>query len=215
MASDYGDEAGEKLFDWMLRMGQDASQDAIRASAERLKSAIRNLRGQIDEPLAEAEREGVREYARLNLSEFEELPDYASLREIIETRLDAAARRGSYRKGEEHGSARWATASEMGAFSDKGNPDNNIILTASARKRLEDTTHDQRTETNNNVLVVGGPGTGKTRYYVKPNLMQANASSFISPGILGNSREINDTAERSLQSMPVRERASSRLFVLT
>lgn len=39
MASDYGDEAGEKLFDWMLRMGQDASQDAIRASAERLKSA--------------------------------------------------------------------------------------------------------------------------------------------------------------------------------
>ena len=91
MASDYGDEAGEKLFDWMLRMGQDASQDAIRASAERLKSAIRNLRGQIDGPLAEAERGGVREYARLNLSEFEELPDYASLREIIETRLDAAA----------------------------------------------------------------------------------------------------------------------------
>ena len=87
MASDYGDEAGEKLFDWMLRMGQDASQDAIRASAERLKSAIRNLRGQIDGPLAEAERGGVREYARLNLSEFEELPDYASLREIIETRL--------------------------------------------------------------------------------------------------------------------------------
>ena len=88
-------------------------------------------------------------------------------------------RRGSYRKGEEHGSARWATASEMDAFSDKGNPDNNIILTASARKRLEDTSHDQRTETNNNVLVVGGPGTGKTRYYVKPNLMQANASFFI------------------------------------
>ena len=84
MASDYGDEAGEKLFDWMLRMGQDASQDAIRASAERLKSAIRNLRGQIDEPLTEAEREDVRDYARLNLSEFEELPDYASLREIIE-----------------------------------------------------------------------------------------------------------------------------------
>ena len=91
MASDYGDEAGEKLFDWMLRMGQDASQDAIRASAERLKSAIRNLRGQIDEPLTEAEREDVRDYARLNLSEFEELPDYASLREIIEARLDAAA----------------------------------------------------------------------------------------------------------------------------
>lgn len=91
MASDYGDEAGEKLFDWMLRMGQDASQDAIRASAEKLKSAIRNLRGQIDEPRAESGCEDVREYARLNLSEFEELPDYASLREIIDARLDAAA----------------------------------------------------------------------------------------------------------------------------
>lgn len=91
MASDYGDEAGEKLFDWMLRMGQDASQDAIRASAEKLKSAIRNLRGQIDEPQAGSGREDVREYARLNLSEFEELPDYASLREIIDARLDAAA----------------------------------------------------------------------------------------------------------------------------
>ena len=91
MASDFGDESGEKLFDWMLRMGQDASQDAIRASAERLKSAIRNLRGQIEEPSAEAEREGVREYARLNLSEFEELPDYATLREIIGERLTEAA----------------------------------------------------------------------------------------------------------------------------
>lgn len=43
MASDYGDEAGEKLFDWMLRMGQDASQDAIRASAERLKAPSETL----------------------------------------------------------------------------------------------------------------------------------------------------------------------------
>lgn len=43
MASDYGDEAGEKLFDWMLRMGQDASQDAIRASAERLKMPSETL----------------------------------------------------------------------------------------------------------------------------------------------------------------------------
>lgn len=91
MASDFGDESGEKLFDWMLRMGQDASQDAIRASAERLKSAIRNLRGQIEEPAGEAEREGVREYARLNLSEFEGLPDYATLREIIDERLTDAA----------------------------------------------------------------------------------------------------------------------------
>lgn len=90
MASDYGDEAGEKLFDWMLRMGQDAGQDAIRASAEKLKGAIRNLRGQIGDDDGKGQG-AAKEYARLNLSEFEELPDYASLKEIIDTALDDAA----------------------------------------------------------------------------------------------------------------------------
>lgn len=88
-------------------------------------------------------------------------------------------RRGRYRKGEEHGSARWATSKEMESFSDVKDADNNILLTESASIRLIDKTHDQKTETNNNVLVIGGPGTGKTRYYVKPNLLQANANFFI------------------------------------
>lgn len=88
-------------------------------------------------------------------------------------------RRGRYRKGEEHGSARWATSKEMEAFGDAKDADNNILLTESSSIRLFDETHDQRTETNNNVLVIGGPGTGKTRYYVKPNLLQANANFFI------------------------------------
>lgn len=88
-------------------------------------------------------------------------------------------RRGRYRKGEEHGSARWATQREMEAFSDRKDADNNILLTEHAKIRLIDKTHDQRTETNNNVLVIGGPGTGKTRYFVKPNLMQLNANYFI------------------------------------
>lgn len=88
-------------------------------------------------------------------------------------------RRGRYRKGEEHGSARWATQKEMEAFSDRKDADNNILLTEHAKIRLIDRSHDQRTETNNNVLVIGGPGTGKTRYFVKPNLMQLNANYFI------------------------------------
>lgn len=88
-------------------------------------------------------------------------------------------RRGRYRKGEEHGSARWATQKEMEAFSDRKDADNNILLTEHASIRLVDKAHDQRTETNNNVLVIGGPGTGKTRYFVKPNLMQLNANYFI------------------------------------
>ena len=88
-------------------------------------------------------------------------------------------RRGLYRKGEEHGSARWATAKEIEAYSDRKDADNNIILTKQASIRLIDATHDQKTETNDNVLVIGGPGTGKTRYFVKPNLMQGNANYFI------------------------------------
>lgn len=90
MPSDYGDEAGEKLFDWMLRLGQDGGEAAIKASAERLKSAIKNIRGQIDDA-PEMAAEEAREYARLNLSEFEELPDYRSLKEIIDEKLDADA----------------------------------------------------------------------------------------------------------------------------
>lgn len=90
MASDFGDESGEKLFDWLLRLGQDASEDAIRASAEKLKGAIRNLRGSLD-GAAPGQDPEVCEFARLNMSEFEELPDYASLREIIDERLAQAA----------------------------------------------------------------------------------------------------------------------------
>ena len=90
-----------------------------------------------------------------------------------------AERMGNYRRGEEHGSSRWATAKEMGAYADSKDPDNNVILSSRSRKRFIDTSHDQRTETNNNMLVVGGPGTGKTRYYVKPNLYQLNANYFI------------------------------------
>mgnify|MGYP000360060151 CR=1 FL=1 len=88
-------------------------------------------------------------------------------------------RRGRYRKGEEHGSARWATAKEIEAYSDRKDADNNIILTDNARIRLVSRRFDLSTDTNDNVLVVGGPGTGKTRYYVKPNLLQANASFFV------------------------------------
>ncbi|WP_165055368.1 MULTISPECIES: VirD4-like conjugal transfer protein, CD1115 family [unclassified Adlercreutzia] len=88
-------------------------------------------------------------------------------------------RRGRYRRGEEHGSARWASRKEMEAFSDRHDADNNILLTDHASIRLIDKAHDQKTETNNNVLVIGGPGTGKTRYFVKPNLMQVNANYFI------------------------------------
>ena len=88
-------------------------------------------------------------------------------------------RSGSYRKGEEHGSARWLDPKDLRGYADLDDPDNNIILSQGCSIRLVDRTHDQATETNDNVMVVGGPGTGKTRYYVKPNLLQLNADFFI------------------------------------
>lgn len=86
---------------------------------------------------------------------------------------------GVHRAGEEHGSSRWATKREADAFSDPRNPDNNIILTRKCRLALSKARFDIKTDRNKNVLVVGGSGSGKTRYYVKPNLMQLNASYFV------------------------------------
>lgn len=83
------------------------------------------------------------------------------------------------RNGEEHGSARWATRAEMRAFGDAKAPDNNIILTKNARLVLDRGRFDLKTDRNHNVVVVGGSGSGKTRYYVKPNLMQLNSSYFV------------------------------------
>ena len=91
----------------------------------------------------------------------------------------AAQKKGEARDGEEHGSARWASPGDLRPLSDRKDPDNNILLTQGSSIKLVDRSHDQRHETNDNVLVVGGPGTGKTRYYVKPNLLQLNADYFI------------------------------------
>lgn len=101
MPSDFGDESGEKLFDWFLRMGQDMSEDALRASADKLKSAIKNLRGSIGEETPDQAVE-TREFARLNMSEFEELPDYESLRDIIHERLGEAAIEHDFAKVDGH-----------------------------------------------------------------------------------------------------------------
>ena len=83
------------------------------------------------------------------------------------------------RKGEEHGSSRWATKTEMRAFSDAKDPFNNIILTQNCALALNPRGFDQKTDRNKNVMVVGGSGSGKTRYYVKPNLLQMNCSYFV------------------------------------
>lgn len=81
------------------------------------------------------------------------------------------ASRGTFRRGEEHGSARWADISEMRAFSDPAALCDNTLLSKDVLLRYtrgSDFAHQR----NRNVIVIGGSGCGKTRNYIKPNLMQ-------------------------------------------
>lgn len=89
------------------------------------------------------------------------------------------ARRGNYRRGEEHGSARWATPAEMRRFADARDPRANVILTRRCSLAFERPDHDPRWERNRNVLVVGGSGSGKSRGFIAPNVMQAHGSYFV------------------------------------
>lgn len=86
---------------------------------------------------------------------------------------------GERRAGEEHGSARWATKKESRMFEDASDPDNNIILTQNCKIALVPKEFSQKTNRNKNVEIIGGSGSGKTRYHVKPELMQLNASYFV------------------------------------
>lgn len=80
--------------------------------------------------------------------------------------------RQNYRHGEEHGSAKWGTAKEVNhKYADKRSGQN-IILTNHVKIGLDGRKHRR----NLNVMVVGGSGAGKTRFYAKPNILQANTS---------------------------------------
>ena len=83
--------------------------------------------------------------------------------------------RRNYRRGEEHGSAKWGDAGAVNRKY-KQRPDNmNKILTQSVRIGFDAHKHRR----NLNILVIGGSGAGKTRFFVKPNVMQANCSMVI------------------------------------
>lgn len=78
------------------------------------------------------------------------------------------------RAGEESGSSRWATTAEIRRFATTNNPspDNLILLSEHAALPFTRTDFDQEHDRNVNVAVIGGSGSGKTRYYVKPNVAQ-------------------------------------------
>lgn len=92
MASDYGDEAGGKLLDWMLRIGQEAGAEAMGRSARELSERLAGIRGTIAGGHAEAiAADGVPAYAKLSLEELSGLPEYATIKEVVSDKLRAAS----------------------------------------------------------------------------------------------------------------------------
>ncbi len=83
-----------------------------------------------------------------------------------------------YRKNVEYGSARWGNKTDIAPFMDP-KPENNIILTQSEGLMLNGRPKNPANARNKNVLVVGGSGSGKTRFFIKPNLMQMHSSYVV------------------------------------
>ena len=80
-----------------------------------------------------------------------------------------------YRHGSEYGSARWGTAKDIEPYV-APKFENNIILTQTERLTMSSRPKDHKTARNKNVLIVGGSGSGKTRFWIKPNLLQMHSS---------------------------------------
>ena len=124
-------------------------------------------------------------------------PVYTAFALILYVLMKITSKKKFHRKGEEHGSARWANSKEIKSLLDKPPKDkkakikisdmpklkaakkeheyiidNNIVLTNDVLMSL----NTRQTRKNLNVMVIGGSGSGKSRFYVKPNLMQANTS---------------------------------------
>ncbi len=83
-----------------------------------------------------------------------------------------------YRKNEEYGSARWGKPEDIAPYMD---PDfkNNVILTQTERLTMNNRPKDPKTARNKNVLIIGGSGSGKTRFFIKPQIMQCHSSYCI------------------------------------
>ncbi|HGA0236068.1 TPA: VirD4-like conjugal transfer protein, CD1115 family [Streptococcus agalactiae] len=80
-----------------------------------------------------------------------------------------------FRQGKEYGSARWGTKKDIEPYMDE-KFQNNILLTQTERLTMNGRPTNPKYARNKNVLVIGGSGSGKTRFYVKPNLMQMHSS---------------------------------------
>ena len=82
-----------------------------------------------------------------------------------------------FRKNTEYGSARWGTHEDIAPYID-ADARNNVILTQTEKLTMNNRPKDPKTARNKNVLVIGSSGSGKTRFWLKPNLMQCNSEKY-------------------------------------
>lgn len=92
--------------------------------------------------------------------------------------LKKLRRNKKFRTGEEYGSARWSTYEDIEPFIDPI-PDNNIILTATESLTMDSRPKIVKNSRNKNIMIIGGSGSGKTRFFVKPNLMQMHSNYIV------------------------------------
>ena len=83
-----------------------------------------------------------------------------------------------YRRDEEYGSARWGSEKDIRPFVDP-KFENNMILTATERLTMNTRPKNPANARNKNVLIIGGSGSGKTRFWLKPNLLQMHSSYVV------------------------------------
>ncbi|MDO7285913.1 type IV secretory system conjugative DNA transfer family protein [Shouchella clausii] len=94
--------------------------------------------------------------------------------------LEKKSNKKKYKKGVEHGSAEWGTIErDLKGMYDEEDQFNNIIFSENTKIRLDDKNAPFDSRRNKNVLYIGGSGSGKTRFGVKPNLLQMNASFVV------------------------------------
>ena len=114
------------------------------------------------------------------------LPSFHPLDLLIGLGCGAALRLAVYLKGKnakkyrhntEYGSARWGTHKDIEPFMDE-NPENNIILTKTEGLTMSSRPKNPANARNKNVLIVGGSGSGKTRFVLKPNLLQCTSKTY-------------------------------------
>ena len=114
------------------------------------------------------------------------LPSFHPVDLCVGIAIAAAMRLGVYVKGknakkfrhnQEYGSARWGTAADIAPYVDPAF-ENNMILTQTESLTMNNRPADPRTARNKNVLIIGGSGSGKTRFWLKPNLMQCTSKKY-------------------------------------